>query len=83
MTTIDDFEWQENPTEGFFNENETEILSTVQSGGTGVYKLTKDKETHQFTAASKVDNVTEEDATMVDGRIEIIGTDLDYLYVKF
>ena len=70
-------------TDGFFNENEVDVMNSIVNGGTGVYKLTMVQS--QFTNAEKVEEVAEEGATIENGRITILGeTDGDCtLYVKF
>ena len=80
--SINDFAFSETTTEGFFNEFEQDLLQQIQSTGSGVYKLTQDKQS-QFTAAEVVTEVSEADAEVADGRVTIIGDETDYLYVKF
>jgi hypothetical protein len=80
--SIDDFAFSETTTEGFFNEFEQDLVQQIQSTGSGVYKLTQDKQ-GQFTAAEVVTEVSEDGAELVDGRVTIIGDETDYLYVKF
>lgn len=82
MTATTNFEFTDNTTEGFFNEGEQALLAQIQTEGSGVYKLTQDKQ-GQFTAAVKTEDVSEEGASIVDGRIAIVGEETDYLYVKF
>jgi hypothetical protein len=80
--SIDDFAFSETTTEGFFNEFEQGLVQQIQSTGSGVYKLTQDKQ-GQFTAAEVVTEVSEAGAELADGRVTIIGDETDYLYVKF
>ena len=84
MTNVNDLVFDENTaTDGFFNDNEVDIMNSVVSGGTGVYKLTMIQSL--FVSAQKVEEVTEEGVTIENGRITILGeTDGDCtLYVKF
>lgn len=84
MTNVNDLIFDENTaTDGFFNENEVDVMNSIVNSGTGVYKLTMVQS--QFTNAQKVEEVTEEGATIENGRITILGeTDGDCtLYVKF
>lgn len=84
MTNVNDLVFDENTaTDGFFNENEGDVMNSIVNGGTGVYKLTMVQ--NQFTNAQKVEEVTEEGVTIENGRITILGeTDGDCtLYVKF
>jgi len=80
--SINDFAFSETTTEGFFNEFEQGLMQQIQSTGSGVYKLTQDKQ-GQFTAAEVVTEVSEAGAELADGRVTIIGDETDYLYVKF
>jgi hypothetical protein len=80
--SIDDFAFSETTTEGFFNEFEQDLVQQIQSTGSGVYKLTQDKQ-GQFKAAEVVTEVSEAGAELADGRVTIIGDETDYLYVKF
>jgi hypothetical protein len=80
--SIDDFAFSETTTEGFFNEFEQGLVQQIQSTGSGVYKLTQDKQ-GQFTTAEVVTEVSEAGAELADGRVTIIGDETDYLYVKF
>jgi flavin-dependent dehydrogenase len=80
--SIYDFAFSETTTEGFFNEFEQDLVQQIQSTGSGVYKLTQDKQ-GQFTAAEVVTEVSEAGAEVIDGRVTIIGDETDYLYVKF
>lgn len=82
MTTISNYEFIDSGTEGFFNDGEQVILTQIQTEGSGVYKLTQDKQ-GQFSAAVKTADVSEEGASIVDGRIIIVGDEVDYMYVKF
>lgn len=84
MTSINDFLFDDNTaTDGFFNENEVDTMNSIVAGGTGVYKLTMIQS--QFISAEKVEEVTEEGATIENGRITISGeNDGDCtMYVKF
>lgn len=84
MISVNDLQFYDNGLENFFNENETEINSYVQNNGTGVYKLTQNKETSQFTAVEKVDNVPDGSTINEGGRVFIVGeSDSDELFVKF
>jgi hypothetical protein len=80
--SVNDFAFSETTTEGFFNEFEQGLMQQIQSTGSGVYKLTQDKQ-GQFTAAEVVTEVSEAGAELADGRVTIIGDETDYLYVKF
>jgi hypothetical protein len=80
--SVNDFAFSETTTEGFFNEFEQGLVQQIQSTGSGVYKLTQDKQ-GQFTAAEVVTEVSEAGAELADGRVTIIGDETDYLYVKF
>ena len=68
-------------TDGFFNESEVDVMNSIVSGGSGVYKLTLTND--QFTSAEKVEEVAEPDATLEDGRITIVTETEKFLYVKF
>lgn len=84
MTSVDDFLFDDNTAiDGFFNENEVDIMNSVVNGGTGVYKLTMVQSL--FVSAEKVEEVAEEGATIENGRITISGeNDGDCtMYVKF
>lgn len=67
---------------GFFNENEVTLQNTILSSGTGVYKLIKNKD-GQFTSVESVTEVSEDNVTITDGRVTIIGDTEDILYVSF
>lgn len=82
MTATTNFEFDDTTTDGFFNDGEQGILAQIQNEDSGVYKLTQDKQ-GQFTEAVKTENVSEEGASIVDGRIIIVGDEVDYMYVKF
>ena len=79
---LESLELHEVTTDGFFNEGEAAILATIQANGSGVYKLTQDKQ-GQFVAVEKVSSVAEEDAVVENGRIVIVGETQDFMYVKF
>ena len=84
MTSVDDFLFDDNTAiDGFFNENEVDIMNSVVNGGTGVYKLTMVQSL--FVSAEKVEEIAEENVEIENGRITILGeTDGDcILYVKF
>ena len=84
MTSVDDLLFDDNTaTDGFFNENEVEVMNSIVAGGTGVYKLTMVQS--QFISAEKVEEIAEEIAVIENGRIAVQGeTDGDCtLYVKF
>jgi len=84
MTSVDDFLFDDiTATDGFFNENEVDIMNSVVNGGTGVYKLTMVQSL--FVSAEKVEEIAEENVEIENGRITILGeTDGDCtLYVKF
>lgn len=84
MAEISNFILTDITTENFFNENETGILNTVNENGTGVYKLSQDRNTEQFTDVSKVDTISEEGVSVNEmGRIITTEGDVDYLYVSF
>jgi hypothetical protein len=79
---LENLDLHEITTDGFFNEGEAAILATIQSSGSGVYKLTQDKQS-QFIAAELVSSVAEDDAIVENGRIVIIGETQDFMYVRF
>lgn len=84
MASVNDLQFHDNGTQGFFNEGEVSIQSTIESQGSGVYKLTQNK-AGQFTAVEKVENVDDSLALNENGRISVIGEGEadDFLYVKF
>jgi len=82
MTSVNDFEFDAvTATDGFFNEAEVDVMNSIVTEGSGVYKLTLVND--QFTVAVKVEEITEPDATLVDGRILIETETEKFLYVKF
>jgi hypothetical protein len=85
MIPVNDLEFHNNGLDNFFNENETSIVENIQANGSGVYKLTQNKQTAQFTAVEKVESVDDGLTINENGRISIIGEGDadDFLYVKF
>jgi hypothetical protein len=84
MTDITNFNLTAVTTENFFNENETGVLDTINQNGTGVYKLSQNRNTGQFIDAIKVDSIEDENASVNElGRIVISQGDLDFVYVSF
>ena len=82
MSSVNDYAFDEvTATDGFFNENEIDVMNIIVTEGSGVYKLTMTND--QFTSAEKVEEVTEPDATLEDGRITIVTETEKFLYVKF
>lgn len=71
--------------DGFFNELETEIKSTIENGGSGLYKLSQNQNGVFVNVEST--NVASEDNAAIDteNNDRVISNDenFNYVYVKF
>lgn len=82
-TSINDYVFdQVTADNGFFNEFESDLMNSIMITGSGVYRLTQNK-LGQFTSAARVEEITEENVAVVDGRITIPGEEEDIVYVNF
>lgn len=71
-------------TDGFFNDLEDHVRDAILAGGSGHYKLAREKNDGNFTSATLVTEANDAAALEASGdRFAEVGETEDYLYVNF